>query len=283
MLIDMAFHSDDDRLRFIIDQIGYIGDVILAVNQSKAEVTIDKSKELPPNADPRIAQAHCTIDDVSQEYFLRKLIEEEPDAQIIAEEDTPTVKKFAPGQKKKIWYGDLLDGTHLYGIGSPNFGSSIGYADEQGMKAAAVYFPRLGTLLHAQKGKGAILNSERLTAQDTRSPTLEDTICLNSKITKETEKRLQKAGYRTTRPHCTVFGHLMVARGEATAYLAQYTTVWDVAPFSFILEEAGMVARRFDLSLPDYSKRGLVPDYIAAPNERYAAEVIEKAGLLTHS
>ncbi len=61
------------------------------------------------------------------------------------------------------WIIDPLDGTTNYLHGFPCFCISIGLEVEGEVEMGVVYVPPLRELFHAEKGKGAFLNGERMT------------------------------------------------------------------------------------------------------------------------
>ncbi len=78
-----------------------------------------------------------------------------PDHTIVAEESAPSA-----GSVGYRWYIDPLDGTTNYVHQYPLFCVSVGIADPQGMRAAAVYDPLHEEMFTAARGRGAKLNGE---------------------------------------------------------------------------------------------------------------------------
>lgn len=269
----------EKKCDFLVEQVRGIGHEILVPRQGSALITIDAEKNLPAGARAEVTQAHCNVDDEAQEMFLLALYKRYPDARIIAEEMTETTKRFPP-ESDEAYISDLLDGTHLYGKGSPNFGSSVGYAYKGEMQIGVVYFPRHGLLFYAIRDKGAFIDCKKFTIEQILGFEKRDRICLNSKMSSEVQDALEKKGALIERPNCSIYGLSLVARNQAMAYIARHTTVWDVAPFSFILEEAGGIARRFDTTKIDFTTIRNIEDYIAAPNANYAKDVLNKGHLV---
>jgi len=259
---------------FLISQAVYLGDHILVPNQGKATIAIDESKELPSGAQSAIAQAHCSIDDIAQEHFLTELSKRYPLARIIAEEDTSSVQLF-PTESDDCFYADPNDGTHNFGENSPDFGVSLGYAYRNQMRLAVIYLPR-HNFLFASCGEGVYLNGDRINIDSAHVSTSGDLIILNSKISEQVETVLREQGFKTHRPHCTVAGLSLVARNKAKAYVAINTNVYDVAPFSFILEQEKAVVTRFDGTKPDYSKHAKIDDFIVSASRDYSNSLLSR-------
>src|SRR5262249_43989202 len=76
-----------------------------------------------------------------------------PDHAIVAEESAPLA-----GTAGYRWYIDPPDGPTNLIHGSPLFCVSIGLADPEGMRAAAVYDPVHDEMFTAARGAGAFLN-----------------------------------------------------------------------------------------------------------------------------
>jgi len=107
------------------------------------------------------------VDQQAEEVILRLIRARFPDHAILAEESAPV-----EGRAGFRWYVDPLDGTTNFIHGYPLFCVSVGLADPQGMRAAAVYDPLRDEMFTAARGAGAQLNgqpihvssAERLTA-----------------------------------------------------------------------------------------------------------------------
>ncbi len=273
---------------FFLGVTRHIGDNILVPNQDMVAIALDRSKPVPPGADAHAAQAHCELDDIAQEYFLNQVIRQIPGARsmrLIVEEDTPTVEAFA-SCSNEVLYGDLLDGTSRYGYRGKDeaeqrkrFGCQVSYAADAQMRAAAVYLPRLGLQFHAVYNRGAYLNGERLILAD--AP-VSGKFMVNSKLPDEAVRRLEQDQIDVERPKCTVYAVSQLLLGKVDAYISKHTAVWDIAPFSLIVEEAGAWQSRWNLSKPDLNTKDLVEDHIIACSRGYAVDALVRAGL-THS
>src|SRR2546425_6786402 len=107
-----------------------------------------------------------TIADRRAEEAIVGLIRDRfPDHAIIAEESSPT-----QGPSGFRWYIDPLDGTTNFIHGYPLFCVSVGLADPQGMRAAAVYDPLRDEMFTATRGGGAFLNGQPIRGSPAERP-----------------------------------------------------------------------------------------------------------------
>src|SRR2546425_11741192 len=95
------------------------------------------------------------VDRRAEEAIVGLIRDRFPDHAIIAEESSPT-----HGPSGFRWYIDPLDGTTNFIHGYPLFCVSVGLADPQGMRAAAIYDPLRNEMFTATRGGGAFLNGE---------------------------------------------------------------------------------------------------------------------------
>src|SRR5881409_3403737 len=95
------------------------------------------------------------VDRRAEEAIVGLIRDRFPDHAIIAEESSPT-----HGPSGFRWYIDPLDGTTNFIHGYPLFCVSVGLADPQGMRAAAVYDPLRDEMFTATRGGGAFLNGQ---------------------------------------------------------------------------------------------------------------------------
>lgn len=142
------------------------------------------------------------------------------------------------------WYIDPLDGTHNYIHNLPLFGVSIALAHKGIVKSGVINLPYFNELYTAEKGKGSFLNGKRIRISNTnklnKSFVLMDmairkALSNNIKIAKKLNNKI----YDFRSLGCAVYNYILVAKGDADAYITSYTNTWDVAAGALIVEEAG--------------------------------------------
>jgi len=98
------------------------------------------------------------VDRLCEQAIVKMISDAFPDHDILTEESP-----FEGKGSRWKWIIDPLDGTTNYLHGFPCFCISIGFEVEGEVEMGVVYVPSLNELFHAEKGKGAFLNGERIT------------------------------------------------------------------------------------------------------------------------
>ncbi len=97
------------------------------------------------------------VDRLCERAIVKMILEAFPDHDILTEE-SPFEGKGSPWK----WIVDPIDGTTNYFHRFPCFSVSIGLEVEGEVELGVVYVPPLDELFHAEKGRGAFLNNERI-------------------------------------------------------------------------------------------------------------------------
>ncbi|MGN0224637.1 MAG: inositol monophosphatase family protein [Prevotella sp.] len=99
-----------------------------------------------------------TSSDVAVQNFLcERLSELMPDSGFLCEE-----KDIYDTRHEYTWIIDPIDGTANYSRGIDQCAICVGLKHDEDMQMGVVYIPRTGELFHAEKDKGAYLNSNRI-------------------------------------------------------------------------------------------------------------------------
>jgi myo-inositol-1(or 4)-monophosphatase len=189
-----------------------------------------------------------TIADRQAEEAVVGLIRERfPDHSIMAEESSPST-----GPSAYRWYIDPLDGTTNFIHGYPLFSVSVGLADAQGMRAAAVFDPLRNEMFTAARGRGAFLNGEpiRVSAAEKLSQALLVTGFpfrsldrLDAFLASFRSFILGASGIR--RDGSAALDLAYVACGRYDGFWEMSLSPWDVAAGSLLVREAGGVVTDF--------------------------------------
>lgn len=187
------------------------------------------------------------VDREAEDAIIRVVRDRFPDHAIVAEESGSSA-----GSIGYRWYIDPLDGTTNFVHGYPLFCVSVGIADDQGMRAAAVYDPLRDEMFTAARGRGAMLNGEplRVSAIGRLSQGL-----IVTGIPFRSLDRLEEY-LRSLR--AVIEGSAGIRRDGSAALNLAYTACgrydgfwemglssWDVAAGSLIVQEAGGVVTDF--------------------------------------
>ena len=187
------------------------------------------------------------VDREAEQAIVRLVRERFPDHAIQAEESPAT-----EGKVGYRWYIDPLDGTTNYIHGYPFFCVSVGLADPQGMRAAAIFDPLRNEMFTAARGRGAFLNDEpiRVSPATKLSQGL-----LVTGIPFRSLHRLDEymnsfrafvhgtSGIR--RDGSAALDLAYVACGRYEGFWEMSLSPWDVAAGSLIVHEAGGVVTDF--------------------------------------
>lgn len=212
-------------------------DVAIKAVKAGAEVSLKHFQNIPkisykPDNSP------VTIADKTAEIVIRGIIARKfPDHGIIGEEHPVT----NPNSHYQ-WVIDPIDGTKQFIRQLPVWGSFIGLLKENQPVLGVVYFPCMGELFTAQKGKGAYLNGKRVYVSKTKD--LKDAYLAHGWV-----KRLEKHGvlkgfmkldreiYSTINLGPYTLGQLI--KGNIDINIDGGGSIWDFVAPSIIVEEAG--------------------------------------------
>jgi histidinol-phosphatase len=190
-------------------------------------------------AERKLDGSFVTVADREAERFIRAAIEERfPRDSILGEEEATRI-----GLSGRQWIIDPIDGTYSFVHGVPLYGVMIGLEIGEETMLGVVNLPALGELVYAARGLGCFWNDEP--ARVSQTETLEDALLLSTDFgTCErygygaaADVLQRRAGARRTWGDC--YGHVLVATGRADIMLDPVMNIWDCAPLSPILEEAG--------------------------------------------
>ena len=161
--------------------------------------------------------------DRAVEAMLRaRLARERPGEPVLGEEEG--------GGDASGWILDPIDGTRNYTRGIPVWATMIVFAD----RVAVVSAPALGRRWWAERGEGAYANGEPIRVS--RIERVEDATVL---VRARSAPALAEHAWHV-RGFGDFWAHMLVAEGAAElAVDAPDLAIWDAAPLSIILEEAG--------------------------------------------
>lgn len=177
--------------------------------------------------------------DIEAERKIARLIHREyPHHDILGEESTAQRKK-----SDYRWLIDPLDGTHNYIRGIPLFGVSVALEYKGEVVLGVINLPYFNQLFEAQKGKGALLNGERIFVSKRNLP---ETIALYDSTLRDDKglkifflERLSKRIF-TIRSLGSAAVHLsLLARGSVDLIVEYEEGPWDFSAGALLVEESG--------------------------------------------
>ncbi len=174
-------------------------------------------------------------------FLVEKIKSKYPDHGIISEEADEHQKNA-----EYVWIIDPIDGTRNFATRTPLFGVMIGFAKNKEMRMAAVYDPIQDELFFAEKGKGTFRNGERVHCSDKKEWAYSfgcGPADLHSKIKINFMRQMLDIAEKEP-IWISSFGSISItaiylADGRRDWFCGTRGRLWDYAPVSIILTEAG--------------------------------------------
>ena len=180
-----------------------------------------------------------TIADQEAEKILRKRIMESfPDHGILGEE----YGSHLPASDIQ-WILDPIDGTQSFIHGIPIYTTLVGILVKGKPIVGVVYAPAMGEMLEAAVNFGARLNNNTTKVRPCNH--ISEATVLTTDLKNITAYHFEE-GHSKIMKECRLhrtwgdaYGHLMVASGRADVMIDPILNIWDAAPLTPILKEAG--------------------------------------------
>ena len=214
----------DDLLGFAVDAARRAGALTLRWFQYRALEVSTKSDGTP-----------VTAADLAAERLLRELIADRyPDDAVLGEEIDGTA-----GRSGRTWVIDPIDGTKAFTQGVPLYATLLALVDRHGPAVGVIYLPALDECVSAGRGRGTHWNGKPCQVSS-REDLRGGYVCTSgmSYWPEDALSRVRRAGARI-RTWGDAYGYALVATGRAEAMIDPECAVWDVAPMSVIISEAG--------------------------------------------
>ena len=196
--------------------------------------------------------------DTESEHVIRDILQKKfPDYSILGEETGRSGK-----ESDYLWVIDPLDGTTNYTFQNPFFDVSLGLVHKNKPIMGVVLYPPQNELFHAEKGKGAYLNNERITVSNGMN--FDDSVIAfchgrdqqSVKRMISAFSRLKPVNNKVRQLGAAALELCYVACGRIDGFFMVGMNSWDIAGGSMILEEAGgrvtdFGGRDFDMNSHD--------------------------------
>jgi fructose-1,6-bisphosphatase/inositol monophosphatase family enzyme len=187
-----------------------------------------------------------------------------PEASVVGEEavhrDPRLTDRLGDGL---CWIIDPLDGTNNFVAGRPPFGILVALAQAGETIAGWIYDPVSGRCCHAERGRGAFVDGERVWSLGSRQtkPVVAISMALvDPKHTTRIKALLEPNCSIVDIPRCAAEQYPRIALGQNDIALVNRTLPWDHAAGVLFLNEAGAKAAHHDGTCyrPDSAKTGLL-------------------------
>src|SRR4030042_6291161 len=206
------------------------------------------------------------VDRRCERAIVKMISDAFPEHDILTEE-SPFEEKGSPWK----WIIDPLDGTTNYFHGFPCFCVSIGLEVEGEVKLGVVYVPTLREPFHAEKGKGAFLNGERIVVSriDRLNRSLLGTgfaydVHEHADFYLRYFRQFLIKSFALRRPGSAAIDLSYLAAGRFDGFWEFTLHAWDGAAESLIITEAG----------------GKITDFQGRPFDIYSGEILASNGLI---
>ena len=202
----------DDDLAFALS-LADDADAITLARFRAGDLRVETKPDLTP-----VSEADRLVERTLRERIGR----ERPGAAVLGEEEG--------GDDRSGWILDPIDGTRNYTRGIPIWATMIAFAG----RVAVVSAPALGRRWWAERNRGAYANGERIRVSGIDR--VEDATVL---VRARNAPALAAHAWHV-RGFGDFWAHMLVAEGSAELAVDEPDlAIWDEAPLSIILEEAG--------------------------------------------
>tara|TARA_B100001057_G_scaffold485473_1_gene565229 strand:- start:115 stop:855 length:741 start_codon:yes stop_codon:yes gene_type:complete len=178
----------------------------------------------------------------TEKIIIEELKKARPGYSIISEENGIEMNK----DKNNTWIIDPIDGTVNFLHGIPHFAISIALKSKNEIISGLIFDPIKNEMFYAEKDNGAYLNNHRIRV----SKKNEINNCLfvtGGKIKKEPDLPYRKSG-------CAALDMAYVASGRYDGYFQNNLNLWDIAAGIILVQEAGGILNKIDLSINENIK-----------------------------
>ncbi|MFQ6104478.1 MAG: inositol monophosphatase family protein [Candidatus Glassbacteria bacterium] len=184
----------------------------------------------------------------AEELIVRAIEAEFPGHMIVAEE-----RPGSGGSHLHKWYVDPLDGTTNFSHGYPMFAVSIAHEIKNKLVLGVVYDPMRDELFHAERGKGAQLNGNRVSVSqvDDIDKSLLSTgfpydLRTKPEVPVREFNKFLLIAQALRRDGSAALDMCYLACGRTDGFWERNLGPWDTAAGQVIVEEAGGIVTDFE-------------------------------------
>lgn len=143
----------------------------------------------------------------------------------------------------RFWVCDPLDGTKAYIAGFPLAAFSLSLIEEGEIVSSVIHDPFTHRMLLAAKGEGAWLNGKQTQVSDKRSLDKADVnISWGDEGYLHRLSSLRKMGAKVMKVDATIYVGMLLSSGRLEGDIFTGAKLWDIAPQSLAVREAGGIA-----------------------------------------
>jgi histidinol phosphatase-like enzyme (inositol monophosphatase family) len=184
-------------------------------------------------------------DRACEKLIVDELLREFPEDGLLGEEGA--ARGSSNGRK---WIIDPIDGTRDFIRGTGAWSNLIGLEEQGEVVAGFAYFPVTGQMFSAARGEGAFHDGVRMKASGVQKKS-DALMCCNGlsymyRYAFSAELISWLSGFWTVRSMGGCLDAMLVAGGNADAWIEAQAQPWDLAPLKIIASEAGCVTFDFE-------------------------------------
>lgn len=220
--------SWNDELEIALEAAQRAGEVALRYYNRDPRVTIKADRSPVSEADH--AADHAIVEHLRAAF---------PDDAILTEESGETA-----GPSGRRWIVDPIDGTRPFLRGLPHWSNLIALEAGGSIVVGVMNLPALGELYGAARGAGAWKDGARLSVRTAATAPAEAFITLGQ--LDNAVRGLGAAAFERlvdtvalARGYGDAWGPALVLSGVVDAWFEHDVSLWDIAPFPVLFEEAG--------------------------------------------
>ena len=178
----------------------------------------------------------------AEKIIIQELLKAKKNYSVISEETGIINNK----NSENIWIIDPIDGTTNFLHGIPHFAISIALKSNNEIIAGVIYDPIKDEMFYAEKNNGAFINNKRIRVSRKKNINY----CLFG--TGGSENKTEQLVTRNS--GCAALDMAYVAAGRYDGYFQNNLNLWDIAAGIIIINEAGGVVNKINLSKNDKIK-----------------------------
>ena len=172
----------------------------------------------------------------AEKIIIEELKKAKPNYSIISEESGTDNNK----DKNNTWIIDPIDGTINFLHGIPHFAISIALKSNDEIVSGLIFDPIKNEMFYAEKNNGAFFNNQRIRVSSKNE--MNDCLFVTGEnINFETDMTYRKSG-------CAALDLAYVASGRYDGFFQDNLNIWDIAAGIILVEEAGGILNKIDLS-----------------------------------
>ena len=183
-----------------------------------------------------------SADTKAEKIIIQELLKAKKNYSVISEEIGIINNK----NSENIWIIDPIDGTTNFLHGIPHFAISIALKSNNEIIAGVIYDPIKDEMFYAEKNNGAFINNKRIRVSKKKN--------INYCLFGTGSSEIKTVQLTTRNSGSAALDMAYVAAGRYDGYFQNNLNLWDIAAGIIIVNEAGGVVNKINLSKNDKIK-----------------------------